>query len=138
MKLRRKNKLIAEVATSSMNDIMFFLMLFFLIMSTLLNPNVIKLTLPNSKHSQAIHKKEISLSITKDLQYFLDNKPVMFDQLETEIQRAVANEQEATVVLRCDNGLTIQDLVNVLEIGNKLKVKMILATRTANATAAKK
>jgi biopolymer transport protein ExbD len=137
MKLRRKNKLIAEVATSSMNDIMFFLMLFFLIMSTLLNPNVIKLTLPNSKHSQAIHKKEISLSITKDLQYFLENKPVVFDQLETEIQRSVANEQEATVILRCDNGLTIQDLVNVLEIGNKLKIKMILATRTANATASK-
>jgi biopolymer transport protein ExbD len=137
MKLRRKNKLIAEVATSSMNDIMFFLMLFFLIMSTLLNPNVIKLTLPNSKHSQAIHKKEISLSITKDLQYFLENKPVDFSQLETELQRSVANEQEATVILRCDNGLTIQDLVNVLEIGNKLKIKMILATRTANATAAK-
>jgi biopolymer transport protein ExbD len=134
MKLRRKNKLIAEVATSSMNDIMFFLMLFFLIMSTLLNPNVIKLTLPNSKHSQAIHKKEISLSITKDLQYFLENKPVAFDQLETEIQRSVANEQEATVILRCDNGLTIQDLVNVLEIGNKLKIKMILATRTAHVS----
>jgi len=137
MRLRRKNKLIAEVATSSMNDIMFFLMLFFLIMSTLLNPNVIKLTLPNSKHSQAIHKKEISLSVTKDLQYFLENKPVAFDQLETEIQRSVANEQDATVILRCDNALTIQDLVNVLEIGNKLKVKMILATRTANATASK-
>jgi biopolymer transport protein ExbD len=137
MKLRRQNKLMAEVATSSMNDIMFFLMLFFLIMSTLLNPNVIKLTLPNSKHSQAIHKKEISLSITKDLQYFLENKPVTFDQLEIEIQRSVANEQEATVILRCDNGLTIQDLVNVLEIGNKLKIKMILATRTANATASK-
>ena len=112
-------------------------MLFFLIMSTLLNPNVIKLTLPNSKHSQAIHKKEISLSITKDLQYFLENKPVAFDQLETELQRSVANEQDATVILRCDNGLTIQDLVNVLEIGNKLKIKMILATRTANATASK-
>lgn len=137
MILRRRKKLIAEVATSSMNDIMFFLMLFFLIMSTLLNPNVIKLTLPNSKHSQAIHKKEISLSITKDLQYFLENKPVVFDQLETEIQRSVANEQDATVILRCDNALTIQDLVNVLEIGNKLKVKMILATRTANATASK-
>lgn len=137
MRLRRKNKLIAEVATSSMNDIMFFLMLFFLIMSTLLNPNVIKLTLPNSKHSQAIHRKEISLSITKDLNYFLDNKPVAFDQLETDLQRSVANEMEATVILRCDNGLTIQDLVNVLEIGNKLKIKMILATRTANVPTAK-
>ena len=137
MKLRRKNKLIAEVATSSMNDIMFFLMLFFLIMSTLLNPNVIKLTLPNSKHSQAIHRKEISLSITKDLNYFLENKPVTFDQLETSLQRSVASEQDATVILRCDNALTIQDLVNVLEIGNKLKIKMILATRTANASAAR-
>jgi len=49
----------------------------------------------------------------------------------------VANEKDATVILRCDNGLTIQDLVNVLEIGNKLNIKMILATRTTNATASK-
>jgi biopolymer transport protein ExbD len=130
MKLRRKNNIKAEVATSSMNDIMFFLMLFFLIMSTLLNPNVIRLTLPSSKHNQAIHKKEIAISVTKDLQYFINNQPVSFQMLEPILQKELQKSADATVILRCDNSLSVQDLVNILEIGNKLKVKMILATKS--------
>ncbi|MDP4240444.1 MAG: biopolymer transporter ExbD [Bacteroidota bacterium] len=137
MNLRKKSKITAEVSTSAMNDIMFFLMLFFLIISTLLNPNVIKLTLPSSRNNQSIHKKEVVLSITKDLQYYIDNKPVPSDQLESSLQSGVAKNPDAIVIIRCDNSLTVQDLVNVLQIGNKLKVKMILATKTPNGTASK-
>jgi biopolymer transport protein ExbD len=137
MNLRKKSSSVAEVSTSAMNDIMFFLMLFFLIISTLLNPNVIKLNLPSSRNNQAIHHKEVVLSITKELQYFIDNKPVVSDQLETALQASVAKNADATVIIRCDNGLTVQDLVNVLQIGNKLKVKMILATKTPNGTTGK-
>jgi biopolymer transport protein ExbD len=138
MNFRKQNKYSAEVSTSAMNDIMFFLMLFFLIISTLLNPNVIKLTLPSSKNNQAIHHKEIVLSITKDLQYFIDNKPVQQTELESVIQQNINKSPDATIILRCDNSLTVQDLVNVLQIGNKLKVKMILATKTPNGTASNK
>lgn len=134
MNLRKKSKSEAEVSTSAMNDIMFFLMLFFLIVSTLLNPNVIKLNLPSSRNNQAIHHKEVVLSITKDLQFFVDNKPVAVDQLESAILAGVAQNADAIVIIRCDNSLTVQDLVNVLQIGNKLKVKMILATKTPNGT----
>ncbi len=138
MNFRKQNKFSAEVSTSAMNDIMFFLMLFFLIISTLLNPNVIKLTLPSSKNNQAIHHKEIVLSITKDLQYFIDNKPIQQTELESVIQQNISKSPDATIILRCDNSLTVQDLVNVLQIGNKLKVKMILATKTPNGTASNK
>ena len=134
MNLKRKNRIVAEVMTSSMNDIMFFLMLFFLIMSTLLNPNVIKLTLPKAQHNQVIHRKEISLSITKDLQYFIDNKPVAYDDLENQLVAKINLSADATVILRCDNSLTVQDLVDVLQIGNKLKVKMILATKSPSGS----
>jgi biopolymer transport protein ExbD len=130
MNLRRKSKITAEVATSSMNDIMFFLMLFFLIMSTLLNPNVIKLTLPSSKHNQVLRQKEVSISITKDLQYFIDNQAVPFEQIETYLAVELQKSQGLTVILRCDSGIPVQELVNVLEIGNKLKVKMVLATKS--------
>jgi biopolymer transport protein ExbD len=132
MNLRRKKKITAEVATASMNDIMFFLMLFFLIMSTLLNPNVVKLTLPSSKHNQELRKKEVTISITKDLQYFVNNAPVTFPMLEPLLTTELKKSNDLTVILRCDSGLTIQDLVNVLEIGNKLKVKMVLATKAPN------
>jgi biopolymer transport protein ExbD len=134
MNLKRKNRVVAEVMTSSMNDIMFFLMLFFLIMSTLLNPNVIKLTLPKAQHNQVIHRKEISLSVTKDLQYFIDNKAVAYDDLENQLVAKINLSDDATVILRCDNTLTVQDLVDVLQIGNKLKVKMILATKSPSGS----
>lgn len=134
MKLRKKNKISIEVATSSMNDIMFFLMLFFLIMSTLLNPNVIKLSLPSSKHPSELRQKEVSLSITKEKNYFINNRQIQYDQIETELVQELKGVDNATVILRFDNSLTVQDLVSVLEIGNKLKIKMILATKASNGT----
>ena len=85
MNLRQKNKAGAEIFTSAMNDIMFFLMLFFIIVSTLLNPNVIKLSLPSAKNTQSLHKKEILLSVNKDMQYFVNNQQVPFEQLESVI-----------------------------------------------------
>lgn len=129
MNLRQKNKVGAEIFTSAMNDIMFFLMLFFIIVSTLLNPNVIKLSLPSAKNTQSLHKKEILLSVNKDLQYFVNNQQVPFEQLQSVLSVEASKDKEAFVVLRCDKTLAVQQLVNVLEIGNKLNVKMILATQ---------
>jgi biopolymer transport protein ExbD len=129
MNLRQKNTAGAEIFTSAMNDIMFFLMLFFIIVSTLLNPNVIKLSLPSAKNTQSLHKKEILLSVNKDLQYFVNNQQVPFEQLQSVLSVEANKDKEAFVVLRCDKTLAIQQLVNVLEIGNKLNVKMILATQ---------
>ena len=132
MNLRGRKKFLAEVNTSSFNDIMFFLMLFFLIASTMVNPSVIKLTLPKSQHNQTMRKTEISISITRDLKYYINNKEVAFVRLENELVNTVKKSAEPTVVIRCDNSIPVQDLINVMQIGNKLKVKMILATKSPN------
>jgi biopolymer transport protein ExbD len=129
MNLQRPRKYKAEVSTASMNDIMFFLMLFFLIMSTLLNPNVINLSLPKSKHPEHLTSKDIRVSVTKDLQYFVGNTPVKFENLESTLSVELSKSKDATVTLNVDNTLSVQDLVDVLQIGNKLKVKMVLATK---------
>jgi biopolymer transport protein ExbD len=71
--LRKKKDFTAEVFTSSMNDIMFFLMLFFIIISTLLNPSMIRVALPNSRNSQTLQKKEINLTMTKEKVYYVNN-----------------------------------------------------------------
>jgi biopolymer transport protein ExbD len=133
MNLRSKDKFRAEVSTSSLSDIMFFLMLFFLITSTLTSPSVIKLTLPNSKYHQTVRKTEVSISITKDLKFFVNNQQVIFDNLEKNLSAQVKDVANTTVVIRCDNTVPVQQLVNVLQIGNKLKIKMILATKAPNA-----
>ncbi|HYV92613.1 MAG TPA: biopolymer transporter ExbD [Chitinophagales bacterium] len=129
MRLRRTTRLRAEVATSAMNDIMFMLLLFFLIISTMVNPSVIKLTLPKSSSSeQTFSKKMIKVSVDKFLNYTVDDKPVAFPDLESVLSQKVASSNEPTIVLRVDNLLTIQDVVDVIDIGTKLHAKMILAT----------
>ncbi len=129
MKIRRKREIQPEVYTSSLNDIMFFLLLFFLIVSTLVNPSVIQLMLPKaSANVQKMSKQTINISVTADLKYFLNDKPIELAAILPEIQRLVANTEDATVILRADKTIQLQDLVNVLDIGHKLHVKMILAT----------
>ena len=133
MKIRRRHREGTEVSTDSLNDIMFFLLIFFLIVSTLANPSVIKINLPNSKANQTIETKPIALVVTKDLQYYLNNKQVDVMNLESELISAMKEMKEPTVILKVDNGLTVQDLVNVMQIGAKLKVKMVLGTKPPNA-----
>ena len=129
MNLRRKHQEDAEVSTESLNDIMFFLLLFFLIISTLANPNVIKLMLPKSANNEQLAKQQVNLAVTKDKQYSINKQPVPFDQLEAAITAEVAGLDQPTVVLNFDRELSVQDLVDVMQIGTKIKVKMVLATQ---------
>lgn len=129
MKYRRRSRLSSEVNASSLNDIMFFLLLFFLIVSTLVNPSVIKLLLPKAnRHTVVPPKQTVTVTVTKDLQYYIDNTPVPFDNLETQLAQRISTIPDATIILRADRELQLQDVVNVLEVGSRLKVKMILAT----------
>ena len=128
MKLRKRLEFKPEVATGSLNDIMFFLLLFFLLVATFANPNVIKLLLPKSASNQTLDKKQITLSITKEKNYFIDKDQVPFNKLEGALKVIKTRISDVTIVLRTDNSLTIQDLIDVLAIGNKLQIKMILAT----------
>jgi biopolymer transport protein ExbD len=122
----------AEVNAGSLNDIMFFLLLFFLIVSTMVSPSVVKLTLPSAKNAQTMNKTPIKLEVSAELRYVLAGKDVAFENLEPAMAEAIKGVDQPTIVLSLDKSLNIQQLVDVLEIGNRLKVKMILATRAPN------
>jgi biopolymer transport protein ExbD len=128
---RRRHKEGAEVSTESLNDIMFFLMLFFLIVSTLVNPNVIRLSLPNSKSNSSMAKQPIILSVDKDKVIFVNKQQVNIEDLKSKLSGLMSNKENPTIVLRLDQSLTVQDLVNIMQIGNELKIKMVLATAPA-------
>jgi biopolymer transport protein ExbD len=128
MNLRRRHKIAAEVSTASMNDIMFFLMLFFLIASSVVNPNVIKLLLPKASSGQSVSKKTISVSITKDLEYYVEKQLVPAANIEQVLNGFIKNTEELTVILYVDKTVQIQDVVDIMDISNKLKVKLVLAT----------
>lgn len=130
MDFRRKKRFEAEVATSALNDIMFFLLLFFLIISTLANPSVIKVLLPKSTPTQGVVKEQVNLTITKDKSYYINDKPISADELENALIALSKQKPDMSVVLRMDAFLTIQDLVDVLATGTKLKIRIVMATQT--------
>ena len=127
MNIRRNKRFTPEVSTS-LNDIMFFLLLFFLIISTLSNPNVIKILLPTADSAQNINKQQISLTVTPDKKYFINQTEVNVNELEQAIYRSTQGIESPTIVVRIANSLNVQELVDVLEIGVKLDVKMVMAT----------
>jgi biopolymer transport protein ExbD len=129
MKFRRKKRFEAEVATSSLNDIMFFLLLFFLIVSTLANPSVIKVLLPKAKNNVAFNKEQVTLTVNKEKEYYLNNKLIVPADLENAIKRETSSMPDPTIVLRMDAELNIQDLVDILATGTKLKVRVVMATQ---------
>ncbi|MFM2207396.1 MAG: hypothetical protein RL213_1371 [Bacteroidota bacterium] len=131
MNLRRRKGQFGEVYSASLNDIMFFLLLFFLITSTLATPNVLKLLLPSAKSSSQSIKHPLTISVTSDLQYAINNTPVPAEQLEEYIKSAVQDQPDPTALLKVDKTVQVQNLVDLLDIGSRLKIKMVLATQTS-------
>lgn len=135
MKIERRKVRTAEVYTASLNDIMFFLLLFFLIVSTLVTPATISVLLPKSKTSEdVVVKKQLNLTVTADHKYYIEKKEITFETIEPELSAALAKKskkEEMIVLLHADKSLNLQDVVSVIDIGNKLKIKMILFTQKA-------
>ncbi len=130
MNLRtRRNKSEIRVFTDSLNDIMFFLMLFFLLASAVANPQVVKLLLPRSSAGeQSVAKKTVTVSVTQDLKYYLDKQEVPYENLLSAIQAHVQPGEELTIMLYADSTVPIQNVISVMDVANKLKIRLVLAT----------
>ena len=125
---RRKNRARAELQTSAMNDIMFFLLLFFLIASTVTNPNVIKLSLPKAASGKSISKKTITVSVTQDLKYYVEKKEIKESDLQATLSKYSSEAAQLTIVLYVEKTVAIQNVVSILDIAQKLNIKLVLAT----------
>ena len=125
----KRHKRQAEFHNSALNDILFILLLFFLIVSTLANPNVIKLQLPKAT-SNTKARQTVVVSITPQHEYFVGTARVPFGSLENALKPALANENlEPTIVINAEKSVPVEDIVNVMEIANKLGAKVVLATK---------
>ena len=127
MSLRSKNKVSATFSMSSMTDIVFLLLIFFMLTSTLVSPNALKLLLPNSK-ARTLEKQTISVSITPEIDYYIDAQTVDIDQLESILLDRLANEAEPAIVLHADKTVDIEYAVKVMDIAYRNKFKVVLAT----------
>src|SRR6185369_9209720 len=130
MALRKQHRE-AEVSTDSLNDIMFFLLLFFLILSTMVSPNAIKINLASGKNRGVVPKdnKPVHLAVTNDRKYYVDNKEVALGDVEAVIAEKIKGQAEPSLVMHLDKDLSIQDEVDILQICDRLKCKPILATK---------
>ena len=138
MAIRIRNKKSLEFSTASMSDLVFLLLVFFILVSTLVSPNAIPLTLPNSNSPKVIDaKKDVTVYINENLQYFINDEENLIseDQLESSLNAELMSATEGNVILRVDQTVDVQYIVNVIDVVNNVntsrhsKYKVILATQ---------
>lgn len=127
MAIRSRNKVSVQFSMSGMTDIVFLLLIFFMLTSTLIAPNAIKLLLPKSSN-QTIAKPQVSVSITPDLKYYVGTKRVQFSQVEPMLLKELQYRVEPTVSLHADKSVPVEHVVKVMNIAKKHQWKVILAT----------
>lgn len=133
MALKRRNKADAGFCMSSMTDIVFLLLIFFMLTSTVVHPNAIKLMLPQSKQ-QTSAKPLSRVTIDKELNYYVafgkeKERMVPFEEIEPFLQQIVTEEPEMYVALYADESIPYGEVVKVLNIANENKFKLVIATR---------
>ncbi|MDC7999651.1 biopolymer transporter ExbD [Aequorivita todarodis] len=128
MNLRGRNKVSAEFSMSSMTDIVFLLLVFFLLTSPAITPDALDLILPKAK-GKTSNVQKASVSISKDGAYYVNKERVSEYSIESELKKALAGEEEPTVILRAEEGVPIEDAVFVMDIANRNDFKVVLAVR---------
>ncbi|HZW77555.1 MAG TPA: biopolymer transporter ExbD [Flavobacteriaceae bacterium] len=128
MNLRGRNKVSAEFSMSSMTDIVFLLLVFFLLTSPAITPEALDLILPKAQ-GKTTSVQKASVSITKDGKYYVDNERITEYAIENKLKEKLANQADPTIILRAEEGVPIEDAVLVMDIANKNGYKIVLAVR---------
>jgi biopolymer transport protein ExbD len=129
MAIQRRKKFAPHVESSSMSDIMFFLFLFFLIISTMANPNVIKVPLPEAKTTTNTPENHLTVTIDSEKRYYIDKDQVDIERLEGEIVRRTQELGDDMVVIRPAKDVEVQLLIDLLQMGLKNNLKFVIATK---------
>lgn len=134
MAIKSRNKRVAEINATSMSDLVFLLLIFFMITSTLISPNAIKLLLPSSS-SKTMSKQNVTIYINDQFDFYLEKRRVEGENLESVLAQALQVYDQGTVVLRSDKSVPVQYVVTVIDAVNQInkgrltKHRVILATK---------
>lgn len=131
MAIKSRNKVNAQFSMSSMTDIVFLLLIFFMITSTMIHPNALKLLLPQS-NNQTSAKPITTVSITQNLDYYIERTPIEFNRLESALKVKFDGipEDERTISLHAEKSVPIDEVVKVMNIARNNSYKLILATQS--------
>ena len=128
MNVRGRNKISPDFNMSSMTDIVFLLLIFFMLTSTLVTVNALDILLPKAQ-GKTENNKSVAVSITKKLDFYIDRKKVAENDLEQNLNNLLASVENPTIVLRAEEGVPIEKAVRIMDIANRNKYKIILAVR---------
>ncbi|WP_348799370.1 ExbD/TolR family protein [Flavobacterium adhaerens] len=128
MNLRGRNKVTPEFNMSSMTDIVFLLLIFFMLTSTMVTTNALDLVLPKAK-GKTDSNKNIAVSIDKNLQFYIDKEKISETELEPKLLSIFGTDKTKAIILRAEEGVPIEKAVSVLDIANRNQIKVVLAVR---------
>jgi biopolymer transport protein ExbD len=128
MNLRGRNKVNPTFNMSSMTDIVFLLLIFFMITSTLVTVSAIDVLLPNAS-GKTENAKSLGVTITNTSLFYIDKTKVSAANLESEILRKIGADKQKTIVIRGDKEVPYKNVMKVIDIANRNKLKMILAVK---------
>jgi len=131
MPIRSRNKIEVGYSVAGMTDIVFLLLIFFMLTSTLIAPNALKLLLPQS-NSQTEAKALTTVSITADIRFFIEQDQVEIDNLEAGLKQRLAGEKEPALAIHADRSVPIEHIVTIMNIARRNNYKVILATSPEN------
>ena len=126
MNLRGRNKVSATFSMSSMTDIVFLLLVFFLLTSPAITPNALDLLLPQAK-GKSTNQQKASVSITKDGAFYLNKGRVTKGGLAKALDEVLNGQQKPAVMLRAEQGVPIEEVVYVMDLANQRSYQLVLA-----------
>jgi biopolymer transport protein ExbD len=128
MSISSRNKISVNFSSVGMTDVVFNLLIFFMLTSTLVHPTALKLLLPKGE-TQTSAKPQTTVSITADQRYFIEQQPVAtLEELEAILKQKLGNEPETYIALHADKTVPFESVVQVLNIAQKNNYKLIIAT----------
>ncbi len=127
MALQSKHKVDTAFSMSSMTDVIFLLLIFFMLTSNFITPSGLPVNLPSSKSSNIVMQR-VSVTITPDLRYYINDQRVLKERLQFEMEKALQGK-EGVVVLHVDKSVPVEHLVNVASVATALKAKVSIATK---------
>ena len=128
MNLRGRNKIDPSFSMSSMTDIVFLLLIFFMLTSTLVTVSAIDVLLPKAG-GKTENNAAVAVSISSDALFYIDKTNILETELENEILKSVGTDKKKTIIIRGDKDVAYENVMKVIDIANRNKLKMILAVK---------
>lgn len=128
MAIETRNKTSVEFSMASMTDIVFLLLIFFIIISTMVSPSALKVKLPTS-NTKTTGKQTVSVSIDANYDYYINGEITSETYLEANLQKKLSGEEKPGIILHADENIPMEKAMLVMEIANRNKYELVLATK---------